>query len=194
MIYDLENLDPQARHKLLSATVVPRPIAWIGSVSPEGVGNLAPFAFFNVLSTDPVVFAVGIGIRNGVYTDTGRNLRSTREFTINMVTESHRAAMDVTATVFPPEVDEFEAAGLEKAPSDLIAAPRVKDAPVSFECRLTHEIPLSPTRWVALGQAIRMHIADEKLIAADQHYVATGDLNLLGRAEAGRYVRAGAYL
>jgi flavin reductase (DIM6/NTAB) family NADH-FMN oxidoreductase RutF len=141
-------IDP-ARHrhadnyKLLTNLVVPRPIAWVSSLGPTGVINLAPFSFFNAVDSDPVYVIVSIGARdNGAPKDTAKNIESHAEFAINMVTEDLLEAMNISAADFPPDQSELIAADLHAAPSVCIRVPRLSEAQVSLECKLFRSLPL----------------------------------------------------
>ncbi len=131
-------IDP-ARHthadnyKLLTNLVVPRPIAWVSSVGPTGLINLAPFSFFNAVASDPVYVIVSIGARDdGAPKDTAKNIESRGEFAINMVTENLLGAMNISAADFPPDQSELTTADLHVAPSTRIQAPRLAQAQVSL--------------------------------------------------------------
>ena len=147
-------------YKLISNLVVPRPIAWVSTLSPGGAVNLAPFSFFNAIGTDPiyVIFSVG---RNdcGEFKDTEKNVRASGEFVVNLVTEELFAAMNISAADFPPELSELDAAGLHTAPSVRIAAPRVAEAQVSLECKLFSTQELGANN-VFIGEVVMIHVAD----------------------------------
>lgn len=110
-----ENMPPGSVYKILIGTVVPRPIGWISSVDTEGVPNLAPFSFFNVVGNNPpmVIFSPMVRGTDKQSKDTLRNVQATGEFVVNIVTEDLAEAMNITSTEFPAGVNEFEAAGLE---------------------------------------------------------------------------------
>ena len=111
--FDFAQLAPRERYKLLIGAVVPRPIAWVTTVDEKGVPNAAPFSFFNCLSADPAILAIGVENHDDMrFKDTGHNIRVTEEFTVNIVGHSNLDAMNVTAVPFGPEVDEFAEAGL----------------------------------------------------------------------------------
>ncbi|MDH3607041.1 MAG: flavin reductase family protein [Acidimicrobiia bacterium] len=156
------DLEPQDLYKLLIGLVVPRPIAWVGTVSAEGVPNLAPFSFFNVFGvTPPTVVFSPIG---NVAKDTLENVTLTGEFTLNSVTEEVLAAMNQTATT--ASVDEFAVAGLTPHESDVVAAPRVAEAKASMEALVRQIIPIGdgPMRAnLVVGEVVRIHVADHLL-------------------------------
>ena len=139
----VEDLEVVDRYKLLTGLVVPRPIGWIGSRSADGQPNLAPFSFFNALGHHPpvVVFSVGVSPR---VKDTAANVAETGVFTVNIVTAETVEAMNASAEEFPPDIDEFEAAGLTAVPGTVVDAPMVAEATATLECRLFDSIDLKP--------------------------------------------------
>ncbi len=124
-------------HDPFKSCVIPRPIGWISSVSPAGVTNLAPFSQFQNLGYKPpyVMFSAneGEGAHRG-RKDSVNNIEATGEFVWNMATYELREAVNKSAVDYPPEVDEFDMAGVTKAPSQVVKPPRVKESPVHFEC------------------------------------------------------------
>jgi flavin reductase (DIM6/NTAB) family NADH-FMN oxidoreductase RutF len=147
-------------HDPFNAIVGPRPIGWIASRSGAGLLNLAPYSFFNAFNyVPPIVGFASIGWKDSV-----RNIEETGEFAWNLATRPLAERMNQTCAAVPAEVDEFALAGLTPAPSRLIAAPRVAESPVSFECRLSQLIQLQradgqqvPT-WLVLGEVVGVHI------------------------------------
>lgn len=151
------------------ACVVPRPIGWISTTSVRGIDNLAPFSQFQNVSYDPpTILLCANQTPDGRRKDTVVNIESTGEFVWNMATFALREAMNITATDLPHEVDEFERAGLAKAPSTRVRPPRVADSPVQFECRLLQTVRIpgnTPvgTVDVIFGRVVAVHIADGAL-------------------------------
>jgi len=124
-------------YKLLTNLVIPRPIAWVTSQSQSGIVNLAPFSFFNAVGSNPLYLVISAGKRdNGELKDTEKNILSSGEFVVNMVTEELFDAMNISAADFPSDQSELEATGLETAPCVHIKTPRVAKAQVSLECKL----------------------------------------------------------
>jgi flavin reductase (DIM6/NTAB) family NADH-FMN oxidoreductase RutF len=121
-------------HDPFNAIVGPRPIGWISTQSKDGIVNLAPYSFFNAFNYVPPIVAFS----SINYKDTVRNAEETGEFAWNLVTMPLAEAMNQTCAAVPPDVNEFELAGLTQAPSRLIQAPRVGESPVSFECKVTY--------------------------------------------------------
>ena len=147
-------------YKLVTNLVIPRPIAWVSSMSPAGVINLAPFSFFNAVGADPVYLIISIGSNDaGALKDTAHNIKANGEFVVNMVTEDLFDAMNVSAADFPPETSELAIAGLHAEPSIHIAVPRVAEAQVSMECKL-HDTQLLGNNTLIFGRVVMFHVAD----------------------------------
>ena len=147
-------------HDPLNAIVAPRPIGWISSVSPAGVRNIAPYSFFNLVNYAPPLIAFSsMGWKDSV-----ANIEQTGEFVWNLATRDLAQAMNATSASVPAEVDEFALAGIEAAPSRLVAAPRVAASPAAFECRLTQLIRLTTKegreldQWLVIGEAVGIHL------------------------------------
>jgi flavin reductase (DIM6/NTAB) family NADH-FMN oxidoreductase RutF len=159
------NIDPGevsegAFYKLLTAVVVPRPIAWVSSISAAGVENLAPHSFFTVAAIDPpVVQFTSVGEKDSL-----RNVLATHEFVVNLAPQWLFEEVNATGTAFPPHVSEFDAVGVEREPSLLVAPSRVARSPVALECKLhsTSRIGIST---VVLGRVVNAAI-DEQAIEA----------------------------
>jgi flavin reductase (DIM6/NTAB) family NADH-FMN oxidoreductase RutF len=138
-------LRPQDFYLLAAAAVLPRPIAWISTVSAEGVPNLAPFSFFSIASIDPPVLAFShINRRDGRDKDTLVNLRERRECVVHTVAYAQAEAMNRSSAELPPECDEIALAGLATTPSRHVAPPSLRDAAVRFECRLREIVDFGP--------------------------------------------------
>lgn len=157
----LDRLDRAQRYKLLTALVVPRPIALVTSLGPEGVTNAAPYSFFNLFSQDPALVVLGIERREGmVAKDTGRNIEATGEFVVNLVDEDLAEQMNLCAVDFPPDVSEVEMAGLTLAPSATVRPGRIAEAPAALEC--TKLVTLLPGggRELVVGQIRAIQVRD----------------------------------
>ena len=166
MYYDPRAGDHNLPRDPFKSLIVPRPIGWISSISDKGVVNLAPYSFFNGVSTNPaaVMFCPGGAQRK----DSLDNIQQTGEFVVNVVTESQHKEMNATSAEVPADVDEFALAGLEALPSRAVAPPRVAGAPVHMECRYLRTIslpaddPAAPNDMV-IGLVIGIHI-DEAIL------------------------------
>ena len=172
MYYEPGVTEHDLRYNPLKACVVPRPIGWITSISADGVVNLAPFSFFNLLSYDPpfVMFSAGVHEADGGTKDSVANVEATGEFVYNMATWAQKDQMNESARIVDRAVDEMAAVGLEPLPSRLVRPPRVKGSPVHFECR-RHQVVRLPGRTpaaehdVVIGQVVAVHIDDAALTA-----------------------------
>ncbi|HET6966818.1 MAG TPA: flavin reductase family protein [Ornithinibacter sp.] len=155
-------LRPGPAYRLLTSSVVPRPIAWVSTRSSTGVDNLAPHSFFTVASTDPAMLTfTSVGRK-----DTLRNIEATGEFVVNVTPEPLFEVVNATGTPYPSEVGEFDALGIERERSLTVAPPRVAASPVAFECRL-HEVRPTGNCFVVVGLVLHAALADS---------VAAGDL------------------
>nr|WP_231619563.1 flavin reductase family protein [Fictibacillus sp. 5RED26] len=174
-------------YKLLVGSVVPRPIAWVSTISKEGVVNLAPYSFFNVASRNPPMLCIsigpGVGEREGTEKDTLVNIRNQKEFVINVVTSTLGNEMQKTSENLPSEVDEVEAAGLTTLDSTIVKPKRVKEAPIHMECQLEQIIQLGSDHLV-IGRMVRYHINDDYYLG--NYKVDLEKLQPLGRF-AGNY-------
>ena len=181
MVIDPSELEPQSVYKLLIGSVVPRPIAWTSTLSPEGVPNLAPYSFFTVASRNPPTLCVSVGERPSgepFPKDTLRNIRETGEFVVNIVSLPLANAMHESSKDHPPGADEFEEAGLTAAPCEVVGVPRVGEARVSMECVLDRVVSIG-TDSLVLGRMVRFHIRDNL-------YAGTGRIDVAGLDPLGR--------
>jgi flavin reductase (DIM6/NTAB) family NADH-FMN oxidoreductase RutF len=163
-------------HDPFNAIVGPRPIGWISTKSKDGIVNLAPYSFFNAFNYVPPIVAFS----SINYKDTVRNAEETGEFCWNLVTLPLAEAMNQTCAAVPPEVNEFDVAGLTQASSRLVSAPRVAESPVSFECKVTKVMQLEtaagdtiPT-WMVLGEVVAVHIDETLLVGGVYDTAAAG--------------------
>ena len=187
MHYDFTQLSSADGYKLLTAVIVPRPIAWVSTLNLDGSGvNLAPYSFFNMMGSDPAIVAFAPGDRaDGTPKDTARNIAGPDgsgggEFVVNLVSEALSTAMNLSATDFPPGQGEAGLAGLALAPGVRVAVPRVAASPVGIECREVQTVRIGRNR-VVLGEVLGLHIADEAMQDPERHYVNTAALHLIGR-------------
>ena len=151
---------PADNYKLLTNLVVPRPIAWVSTRSESGVINLAPFSFFNAIGSEPPYVMVSVGLNGkGEAKDTAKNIATSGEFVVNMVTEDLFDAMNISAADFPPDQSELDAAQLKTAPSVHIKTPRVALSQVSFECKLVNAQQLGKNT-LFIGEVVMFHVAD----------------------------------
>jgi len=178
---DFSQLSPREAYKVMIGTIVPRPIAWVTTVSPEGVVNAAPYSFFNCLSADPPILALGVENKpDRAFKDTTENIRQTEVFTVNIVDHANVEAMAATAAAFPPEVDELQMAGLTAVPGVTIDCPRIAEAPVSFECRRYLGLQVSSAREIVLGTITMAHVRED-IIDLETYYSDHLALDAIGR-------------
>lgn len=175
------------RHDPLNAIVAPRPIGWIGTLAPDGVRNLAPYSFFNLFAYWPPI----VGFASTERKDSAANIAATGVFTWNLATRDLAEAMNASSATVAADVDEFALAGLEAAPSRLIAAPRVAASPVGFECRLTQQFELTDAggagtgAWMTLGEVVAVHI--DPAMLDDGVYVTARARPIVRGGGAGEY-------
>ncbi len=157
-------------HNPFKSCVAPRPIAWVSSIDPSGVVNLAPFSFFNAIASDPPMVMISFNgyHDHGGEKDTLSNIKSSGEFVANMVPLTLKDLMNVTTAPVAHEVDELELAGLTTEDSELVKPPRVKEAPIHLECALHQEIKLPCTlkdsiNTMIIGHVLGVHIREEVL-------------------------------
>lgn len=192
MLFDLEALDDAFGYKLLTATVQPRPIAWVTTQGADGALNCAPFSFFNAMGGAPPIVALGLQPRGGALKDTARNIRETGAFVVNLVPFRLAEAMNITCVDAPPGVNELELAGLATLPSVKVAPPRIAESPVSLECRLFECVQAGPVQVVVIGQVLAMHVADDLVSDPARGHLKTRDLDLITRGGGQDYFRQGA--
>ena len=188
MIVDPASQPPLNIYKLLVGSVVPRPIAFVSTVSPEGVNNLAPFSFFNAVCANPPVITFASGVREPPK-DTLANVRATGEFVINIVTEEIAEKMNLTSGEYPHGVDEFAISGLTPVPSTLVRPARVGESPVNMECKLIQIVDISTRPLggsLVIGEVVRFHI---DVAITDNLRVDAGKLRAIGRMGGNEYTR-----
>jgi flavin reductase (DIM6/NTAB) family NADH-FMN oxidoreductase RutF len=189
MKIEIANLLPAQQYKLLSATIVPRPIALVTTLSAAGRVNAAPFSFFNVMGEDPPVVVLGLQEHpDGSLKDTTANIQKRGQFVVHMVDEDLGEAMNICGIRFPLDVEEVGEAGLTVVPSDRVAPPRIIEAPVSFECERIGLLQISSGRHIAIGKAVMMHVRDG-LIDPERFYIDQEAYRPLGRLGGLLYTR-----
>ena len=159
MILDPSAVSPGDFYRFMISVVVPRPIAFVSTVSRDGRFNVAPFSYFNAITNRPPLLGISINRREGVPKDTLRNIEQTGEFVVNTVDEPLAEQMVLSSGDWPEDVDEFALTALTPVPSDLIKPPRVGESPISMECRLHRLIELGSSFFV-VGEILRAHVRD----------------------------------
>jgi flavin reductase (DIM6/NTAB) family NADH-FMN oxidoreductase RutF len=158
-LIDPAEIGNRERYQLMTSLIVPRPIGWISTRSRAGVPNLAPFSYFNAVSATPMLLGVSIGHRRTLPKDTLINIRQTGSFCVNVVTEHQLEQMNLSSGEHPPEIDEFEVAGLQMAESSVVDAPYVADCPAVFECTLSQEVELKGgNASLVIGEVVRLRL------------------------------------
>ncbi|WHX42643.1 flavin reductase family protein [Mesobacillus sp. AQ2] len=187
MKFNPDDLSTKEMYKLLTGSVVPRPIAWVSTISEDGVHNLAPFSFFTVASRQPPMLCIsigpGVGEREGTEKDTLVNIRSSKEFVINIVSTPLGNEMQKSSENLPEKINEFDEAGLSAIKSDLVKPMRIKESPINIECKLEQIIPLGSDNLI-IGRVVNYHIRDEFYLG--NYKVDLEKLQPLGRL-AGNY-------
>lgn len=169
-------------YRLLSTAVTPRPIGWISTTSPDGVDNLAPYSFFNVVAVDPpVVMFAPVGSSD--LKDTPRNVRETEQFVVNVVTRDLVEQMNATSVTLPPGESEFDHVDIERAASVAVDPPRVAAATVALECDLYEWVDVGGSVLI-LGEVVHTHV-DESVLIDGQ--VDIESLDTVGRLSGSQY-------
>ncbi len=183
--FDMTDAASRDRYKLLSGLVVPRPIGWIGTTRADGSYNLAPFSFFNVVSSNPPVVLFSGGRHSDRPKDTTTLATETGEFSVNIVSESVVEAMAVTSGSFTAEDDEFEIAGLTAVPGAKTGAPLVAESPANLECRVRQAIELGENTSLIIGDVVAIHVEEAVL---DGTRIDNDALRAVGRMAGATYI------
>ena len=189
MIIDPKTIPAPIAYQILTGAVIPRPIGFISSISATGIVNLAPFSFFNAICGEPpmVMFCP---MNRRPPKDTLLNVKATREFVANIVSEEIAQQMNLTSGDYASEVNEFEIAGLTPAACEIVKPPRVVESPVSMECIVHHIIEVSDKPWggtVVIGEVVRFHVRDS-IIDKDM-FIDPDKLNPVARMGGPSYSR-----
>ncbi|MBW8790033.1 MAG: flavin reductase family protein [Rhizobium leguminosarum] len=159
--FDFKQLTERQRYKLMIGTIIPRPIALVTTVDENGRINAAPFSFFNCLSADPPILAIGVENNADMsFKDTGHNIRMTEVFTVNIVSLAIAEAMHVCGAKYPRGVDELKEAGLTAMSGEKVASPFIAEAPAAFECRRHVTLELGRSRQIVMGEIVYAHYRD----------------------------------
>lgn len=168
MQLDPNEMDQKSIYKLLTGTIIPRPIGWISSISEEGIFNLAPFSYFNAVGDDPPHVMFSASRSNNTIKDTLDNVLKTKQFVVNMVTEDLVNQMNQTAHPIPAHESEFDFANLIPIASIKVKPPRVMRSPVAMECELVHHYTLENHKnggsTILIGKVVMFHIDDAILL------------------------------
>lgn len=181
---------PREIYKLLTGSIVPRPIAWVSTVDKDGNPNLAPYSFFTAVCAKPptIMFCPGYRYTDDGQKDTYHNVKATEEFVVNFTNEATAEAMNITAVEAPSDVNEFERANLTPVASKIVNVPRVQESPISFECKLNQIVTINDQMGgghIVIGTVVYMHFADGVL--QDGNYVDLDVYQPIGRMMGGGY-------
>lgn len=194
MFYEPKKKNHGLPRNPFNSLIVPRPIGWVSTSDAQGVHNLAPYSFFNAVSYSPptVMLSGGVGTASDGMKDSIRNIEASGEFVCNLATWETREQMNASSKPVPPEVDEIGLSGLTAIPSNLVGAPRIKEAPIHLECRYLKSIDIpgwtaADGSRVVFGEVIGIHIDDEFL--TDEGLVDVAKLLVIGRLGYNDYAR-----
>ena len=191
MRWDLDQVAEPIAYKLLAATVMPRPIAWVVTQSAQGVLNAAPYSFFNVMGSAPPTIVLGLMAdpQRG-FKDTAANILASGEFVVNLVPEALAQQMNITAVDAPTGINELDLAGLATEASVHIRPPRIAASPVAFECRMLSSVVTGPHQTIVIGRVLAVHIDDRFILNPERAHIDTPALNLVARSYGSTYVRS----
>ena len=187
MDLDFETLTAYQRYKLMASLIVPRPIALVTTVNAAGVVNAAPFSMFNMLGEDPPIVMISINKHaNGEIKDTAANILASGEFVVHLADEAIAEQMHACGASLPPDESEVDMVGFTTMSSLAIAAPRIAEAPVAFECRLWEKLE-TDSRYIFIGKILWLHVRDE-LIDIEKHRVRLQNYFPVARFGASFYI------
>jgi flavin reductase (DIM6/NTAB) family NADH-FMN oxidoreductase RutF len=188
--FSAADMSTSTAYRLLTSTIVPRPIAFVTTVDAQGRVNAAPFSFFNAVGSAPPTVVLGFQPNSdGSQKDTPNNIVATGEFVVNLVDVALAEKMSAASASLPPGVSEVEHVGLDIAPSVTVAPPRLSASPVAMECRLTHDNPLSGGGRVILGEVLEFHIRDAIIKSLDPLRIDLNTLDTISRLSGPHYGR-----
>ena len=189
MRIDPAYLDPETAYRLITGVVVPRPIAWVTSLSGSGILNLAPFSAFTFVAPKPPMLAISVGRKGNVYKDTAQNILSNEEYVVHIADSSLMNAVHESSTEHPSDVSEVEELRLSTLPGERIKVPRLAAAPIAMECRFRQCLEFGETRSrLIVGEVLVFHIRDGLL---SNGKIETEALDPIARIAGPRYARLG---
>lgn len=187
-----EELTTEQIYRLMTGLIVPRPIAWVTTLSPAGKVNLAPFSAFTFLSTQPPMIGISIAQRQGGPKDTARNIDANGEFVVNIATEDLAGFVHGSSRELPGDISETELLGIGVAPSRAVSVPRLAIVPAAMECRLERTIEFGDLRTLlVVGRILRFHVREDLL---GDGKIPTDRLRPLARIAGPRYSKIGEIL
>ncbi|MDM5317587.1 flavin reductase family protein [Fictibacillus sp. b24] len=190
---DPQNLSIKENYKFLTGSIIPRPIAFVSTLSTDGVLNAAPFSYFNALTSNPPLIAISIGRKDGVQKDTSRNAEKTGEFVVHIPDETYIEAVNQTAANIKPDESEVELAKLTTVESVKVKVPGIAESRIRMECVVESIIPLGgtpdhPATDLLIGKVVQYHIADDLY---DDGKIDAEKLKPVGRLAGSNYVKLG---
>lgn len=187
MQFDFEKLSADLTYKLLTATIVPRPIAWVTTINENGILNTGAFSFFNIMGKEPplVAFCVTPPKEIGQFKGTASNILSQGEFVVNMVSEQLAQQMNLTAMDAPVGFDELSISGLTTSPSFKVKTPQISEAPVSLECVNFSTMLTGPNQLLVIGRVVAARINDVFILDEERCHIDTVAMGLIGRMHGG---------
>jgi flavin reductase (DIM6/NTAB) family NADH-FMN oxidoreductase RutF len=189
MRIDPSDLGAEQAYRLITGIVVPRPIAWVTTLSGAGVVNLAPFSAFTFVSPKPPMLAISIGRKGRIYKDTARNILLNEEFVVHIADTKLMTMVHDSSIEYPPEISEVEQLQLETLPGERVAVPRLGAAPVAMECRFRQCLEFGETRSrLMVGEVLVFHVRDGLV---NNGKIETEALDPLARIGGPRYARLG---
>lgn len=187
--FDFAELNERERYKILIGTVIPRPVALVTTVDKNGKPNAGPFSFFNVLTHDPAIVAIGVENYSDMrFKDTARNIRETGEFTVHIVDDALVRQMEICAIKFGPEVNELEEAGLTTVAGHRVGSPRILSAPAALECRRHTTLQVGPAREIILGEVVGVYVRSDAVNPENLH-IDQQLMDAIGRMGGNTYCR-----
>lgn len=189
MRIDPAYLDAETAYRLITGVVVPRPIAWVTSLSGSGVLNLAPFSAFTFVSPKPPMLAISVGRKGGTYKDTAQNILNNEEYVVHIADSSLMTAVHESSTEHPPDVSEVEELRLSTLPGERVKVPRLVAAPIAMECRFRQCLEFGETRSrLIVGEVLVFHLRDGLL---NNGKIETEALDPIARIAGPRYAKLG---
>ena len=189
MRIDPTDLGAEQAYRLITGIVVPRPIAWVTTLSGTGVVNLAPFSAFTFVSPKPPMLAISVGRKAGVYKDTAHNILLNEEYVVHIADSTLMTMVHESSTEHPPDISEVEELKLETLPSERIAVPRLKAPPIAMECRFRQCLEFGDTRSrLIVGEVLVFHLRDGLV---NNGKIETEALDPIARIGGPRYARLG---
>ncbi|MBK0031256.1 flavin reductase family protein [Erwinia sp. S43] len=187
--FDFAELNERERYKILIGTVIPRPVALVTTVDKNGKPNAGPFSFFNVLTHDPAIVAIGVENYSDMrFKDTARNIRETGEFTVHIVDDAQVRQMEICAIKFGPEVNELEEAGLASVAGHRVGSPRILSAPAALECRRHTTLQVGPAREIILGEVVGVYVRSD-VVNPENLHIDQQLMDAIGRMGGNTYCR-----